>query len=108
MLHEHRIGNRLVTNSEYREFIKDGGYKECDLWLSDGWATINTEGWDRPLYWSEDLESEFTLGGQREIDDNAPVCHVSLYEADAFARWAGARLPTEFEWETACRSEPTG
>ena len=76
LLHEHRIGNRLVTNSEYREFIKDGGYKECDLWLSDGWATINTEGWDRPLYWSEDLESEFTLGGQREIEDNAPVCHV--------------------------------
>jgi ergothioneine biosynthesis protein EgtB len=101
LLHEHKIGNRLVTNGEYREFIRDGGYTQCELWLSDGWATINTEGWNRPLYWSEDLESEFTLGGLREIDDNAPVCHVSLYEADAFARWAGARLPTEFEWEIA-------
>ena len=106
LLHEHRIGSRLITNGEYREFIRDGGYVECDLWLSDGWSTINTEGWNRPLYWSEDLESEFTLGGPREIDDNAPVCHVSFYEADAFARWAGARLPTEFEWEHAAADEP--
>ena len=106
LLHEHRIGNRLITNGEYREFIKDGGYTECDLWLSDGWATVNTEGWERPLYWSEDLDSEFTLAGQRRIDDNAPVCHVSFYEADAFARWAGARLPTEFEWELAATDEP--
>lgn len=101
LLHEHRIGNRLVTNGEYREFIKDGGYAICELWLSDGWATINERDWRRPLYWDEALEKEFTLGGEREIDSNAPVCHVSYYEADAFARWAGARLPTEFEWEAA-------
>jgi ergothioneine biosynthesis protein EgtB len=101
LLHEHRIGNRLVTNGEYREFIRDGGYAICELWLSDGWAIINERGWRRPLYWDEALEKEFTLGGDREIDGNAPVCHVSYYEADAFARWAGARLPTEFEWETA-------
>jgi ergothioneine biosynthesis protein EgtB len=101
LLHEHRIGSRLVTNSEYRDFIDAGGYRDSNLWLSDGWSTINERGWDRPLYWAENLDAEFTLGGQRDIDANAPVCHVSYYEADAFARWAGARLPTEFEWETA-------
>ena len=101
LLHEHRMGSRLVTNGEYREFIDAGGYRNSNLWLSDGWATINERGWDRPLYWAEDLASEFTLAGQRDIDANAPVCHVSYYEADAFARWAGARLPTEFEWELA-------
>ena len=105
LLHEHRIGTRLVTNGEYREFIRDGAYGDSNLWLSDGWATINERDWDRPLYWSEDLESEFTLGGQRQIDDHAPVSHVSFYEADAFARWAGARLPTEFEWELAAASQ---
>ena len=106
LLHEHRIGARLITNGEYREFIADGGYAESSLWLSDGWATVNQEGWRRPLYWSEDLASEFTLGGLREIDDCAPVTHVSFYEADAFARWAAARLPTEFEWETFAAREP--
>jgi ergothioneine biosynthesis protein EgtB len=106
LLHEHRIGSRLVTNGEFREFVTDGGYAESTLWLSDGWATVNTEGWDRPLYWSEDLGSEFTLGGVREIDDAAPVTHVSFYEADAFARWAGARLPSEFEWEAAAAGRP--
>ena len=105
LLHDHQIGNRLVSNAEYRAFIKDGGYQDCELWLSDGWATINERGWQRPLYWDESLETEFTLGGQREIDANAPVCHVSYYEADAFARWAGARLPTEFEWEFAADKE---
>jgi ergothioneine biosynthesis protein EgtB len=108
LLREHRIGARLVTNGEFREFVTDGGYAEARLWLSDGWATVNQEGWDRPLYWSEDLGSEFTLGGIREIDDGAPVTHVSFYEADAFARWAGARLPTEFEWEAAAAKEPVG
>ena len=101
LLHDHRIGNRLVTNGEYREFIQDGGYENSELWLSDGWATINERGWQRPLYWDEQLAREFTLGGERDIDDNAPVCHVSYYEADAFSRWSGARLPTEFEWEAA-------
>ncbi len=101
LLHKHRIGDRLVTNGEYREFIRDGGYDNCELWLSDGWATINEQGWQRPLYWDEALEKEFTLGGDKEIDNNAPVCHVSFYEADAYARWSGARLPTEFEWENA-------
>ena len=101
LLHEHRIGTRLVTNGEFREFVTNGGYAEPTLWLSDGWAVVNQEGWNRPLYWSEDLASEFTLGGRRDIDDNAPVTHVSFYEADAYARWAGARLPSEFEWELA-------
>jgi len=105
LLHEHRIGNRLVTNGEYRDFIDDGGYDDSNLWLSDGWATINERGWNRPLYWSEDLGAEFTLGGPRDIDPHAPVCHVSYYEADAYARWAGARLPTEFEWEIAANDK---
>ena len=105
LLHEHRIGKRLVTNDEYREFIDDGGYADSNLWLSDGWAKITTEGWNRPFYWSEDLESEFTLGGLRSIDKHAPVGHVSYYEADAFAHWAGARLPTEFEWELAAAEQ---
>ncbi len=101
LLHDHRIGDRLVTNGEYRAFIEDGGYRNSELWLSDGWATLQHSGWCRPLYWDDALETEFTLGGDARINDNAPVCHVSFYEADAFARWAGARLPTEFEWETA-------
>jgi len=105
LLHEHRIGKRLVTNHEYREFIDDGGYADSNLWLSDGWARITANGWNRPFYWSEDLESEFTLGGLRPIDKHAPVSHVSYYEADAFARWAGARLPTEFEWELAAAEQ---
>ena len=105
LLHEHRIGNRLVTNGEFREFIEDGGYGKTGLWLSDGWAVINERGWQRPFYWDEACETEFTLGGRREIVDSAPVCHVSFYEADAFARWAGARLPTEFEWEIAANRE---
>jgi len=105
LLHEHRIGVRLVSNAEFLEFINDGGYRDSNLWLSDGWATVNQRGWNRPLYWSDDLTSEFTLGGQRDIDASAPVCHVSFYEADAFARWVGARLPTEFEWELAANTQ---
>lgn len=106
LLHEHRIGDRLVSNGEFREFIEDGGYSDSNLWLSDGWAVLNERGWNRPLYWSEGLDAEFTLGGQRELDASVPVCHVSYYEADAFARWAGARLPTEFEWEDAAARLP--
>jgi ergothioneine biosynthesis protein EgtB len=105
LLHPHRVANRPVTNGEYREFILDGGYKQARHWLSDGWATVRERGWNRPLYWDEALETEFTLAGTREIDAGAPVSHVSYYEADAFARWAGCRLPTEFEWEHLARQE---
>ncbi|MDE2070630.1 MAG: ergothioneine biosynthesis protein EgtB [Gammaproteobacteria bacterium] len=98
-LKAHAIANRPVTNGEYMEFIRAGGYTKPDLWLSDGWATVQHEAWARPLYWNEDLTAEFTLGGERELDAGAPVCHVSYYEADAFTRWAGVRLPTEAEWE---------
>jgi len=101
------LATRLATNAEYLEFIRAGGYQEAALWLSDGWATVGREGWTRPIYWSPSLDAEFTLdGGLRELDPQAPVCHLSCYEADAFARWAGARLPTEFEWEIAAREVP--
>ncbi len=99
LLHPHAIAQRPVSNAEYAEFIRDGGYREAGLWMSEGWATVQREHWARPMYWDEDLATQFTLGGTREIDPHAPVCHVSYYEADAFARWAGARLPLEAEWE---------
>ncbi|MGD8341517.1 MAG: ergothioneine biosynthesis protein EgtB [Gammaproteobacteria bacterium] len=101
LVEPHALGNRLVTNGEYRDFIEDGGYRDTRLWLSDGWSCIQQNERSRPLYWSESLDSEFTLSGFRAIDPAAPVCHVSLYEGDAYARWAGARLPTEAEWELA-------
>ena len=100
MLHPHRIANRCVTNGEWQQFIDDGGYRAPTLWLSDGWDWLKREGVTCPLYWRGDGE-QFTLAGSRSIDADAPVAHVSYYEADAFARWAGARLPTEFEWEAA-------
>lgn len=103
---DHALANRLVTNAEYREFIDAGGYRDPQLWLADGWARIHEQHWDRPLCWSQDLTQEFTLGGWRPIDPHVPVCHVSYYEADAFARWAGARLPTEVEWELAAEVTP--
>ncbi len=106
LLHPHDIANRLVTNGEFREFIAAGGYEQPEHWLSDGWSTIRERGWNRPLYWDESLETEFTLSGRTPIDDDAPVVHVSYYESDAFARWAGCRLPTEFEWERAARNAP--
>jgi ergothioneine biosynthesis protein EgtB len=98
---------RPATNAEFLEFIRDGGYRDAALWLSDGWAMVKSEQWTRPIYWSDSLAEEFTLnGGLRELDPQAPVCHLSCYEADAFARWAGARLPTEFEWEIAAADVP--
>jgi ergothioneine biosynthesis protein EgtB len=102
----YRIASRPVTNAEYRDFVRDGGYRRAVLWLADGWALAQRERWQRPLYWSEGLDAEFTLGGERELDPHAPVCHLSHYEADAFARWAQARLPTEAEWELAAARAP--
>jgi len=99
LLHPHAIANRCVTNAEFREFINDGGYRNPALWLSEGWETVQRERWAHPLYWDDALETAFTLGSRRTVEADAPVCHVSFFEADAFARWAGARLPTEVEWE---------
>jgi ergothioneine biosynthesis protein EgtB len=106
LLQAHALANRLTTNAEYLEFVREGGYREPTLWLSDGWATVQREGWERPLYWLPDLAGEFTLAGVRALEPAAPVCHLSYYEADAFARWAGARLPTEAEWEDAAVGLP--
>jgi len=103
LIAEHQIGSRLINNGEYLNFIRDAGYSNPKFWHSDGWAIINREGWIRPLYWAEGLDAEFTLGGKRELDLQAPVTHVSYYEAFAYAKWAGARLPTEAEWEWAAR-----
>ena len=99
LLHAHAFANRLVTNGEFLEFVHDDGYRKPTLWLSAGWDTVQRQAWDRPLYWSADLQTRFSLDGPQAIDSHAPVCHLSFYEADAFARWASARLPTEFEWE---------
>jgi len=98
VLAPHQIANRRVTNKEWRAFIDDGGYRTPTLWLSDGWAWVQQEAITAPLYWRDD-GTEFTLAGRREIDAAASVAHISYYEADAYARWAGARLPTEAEWE---------
>jgi ergothioneine biosynthesis protein EgtB len=106
LLRPYALASRLVTCGEYRAFISDGGYRRPELWLSDGWAEIVAERRERPLYWG--AETLFTLDGERPIVDDEPVAHVSYYEADAFARWADARLPTEMEWEAAVAAVPPG
>lgn len=102
------LANRLVTNGEYLAFIDAGGYRDPSVWLSDGWATVVAQGWCQPRYWEQHDGQwfEFTLGGLRPLDVNAPVSHVSHFEADAYATWAEARLPSEAEWEHAARTQP--
>jgi len=102
------IANRAVTNADWLAFVDDGGYQRAEFWLSDGWHAVQQYGWQAPEYWSQrDGERRvFTCSGERPLDPGEPVCHVSFYEADAYARWAGARLPTEQEWEVAARAVP--
>ena len=102
------LATRPVTNGEYIAFIEDNGYSRPELWLSLGWMTVNEQRWSAPLYWTkrDDAWWNFTLSGLRRVDQSEPVTHISYFEADAYANWAGARLPTEFEWERAALSCP--
>jgi ergothioneine biosynthesis protein EgtB len=112
LLAPYAIADRLVTCGEFLEFIEDGGYERAGLWLSDGWAAVQANRWSHPLYWiaPQDPRSHapywqvFSAHGVRRLDADAPVTHLSFYEAAAYAEWAGARLPTEFEWEAACEA----
>jgi ergothioneine biosynthesis protein EgtB len=103
-----RFAARLITCGEYIAFMADSGYQRPELWLSEGWQVVQTNRWSAPLYWEKSGNDwyQFTCSGLRRVDENEPVCHVSLFEADAFARWAGARLPTEAEWEVVAASAP--
>jgi ergothioneine biosynthesis protein EgtB len=108
LLRDYRLADRLVTNAEWLEFMADGGYATPAHWLSDGWGAVNAQGWTAPGYWEGEAGAwrQMTLDGLVPIDPATPVCHISYFEADAFARWAGKRLPTEFEWEAAASDLP--
>jgi ergothioneine biosynthesis protein EgtB len=103
-----RLASRPVTNAEYLSFMQDGGYERPELWLSMGWATVQQQSWQAPLYWQEQDQAwwQYTLAGLRQVDPAEPLTHISYFEADAYARWAGARLPTEAEWEVAAMTVP--
>jgi ergothioneine biosynthesis protein EgtB len=107
-LNEFKIANRLVTSRDFLAFMADGGYERPELWLSDGWAARQAKGWTEPLYWHRQEQDwlTVTLSGLRPVALDGPVCHICFYEADAFARWSGARLPTEAEWECAAAQAP--
>jgi ergothioneine biosynthesis protein EgtB len=109
LLRPFHLASRLTTNAEYLEFMDDGGYRRPEFWLSDGWDTVCAQGWNSPLYWEahDGNWREFSYDGMRELDPAAPVCHVSYYEADAFAHWSKARLPREEEWEVAAEQSPS-
>lgn len=106
-LRDYRLASRPVTNGEYLEFVESGGYARPDMWLSDGWSTVQERRFSAPLYWTrlDGAWHEMTLSGMRPLEHATPVCHLSYYEADAYARWRGARLPTEPEWEAATSAE---
>ncbi|KQT33766.1 hypothetical protein ASG29_04570 [Sphingomonas sp. Leaf412] len=110
LLPAHAVADRTVTNGEWQAFIADGGYRDPRLWLADGWAWVQREGVTAPMYWEQrdGAWTRFGLDGRRPVDPAAPVTHVSFFEADAFATWAGARLPTEFEWEAAAAPHDPG
>lgn len=105
LLQPYQLAQRLVTNREFQSFIEDGGYRNPLLWLSDGWAWLQSQQIEHPLYWQQQdgRWQQYTLAGLRELDPDEPACHLSYYEADAFAQWFGKRLPTEFEWEAAAQ-----
>jgi len=107
-LEDFEVASHPVTHGDFADFVEDGGYRRPELWLSAGWDIVQARGWQAPEYWTQrDGEwRTFTLHGDVPVDRNAPICHVSFFEAEAFARWAGARLPTEAEWEVAARGSP--
>ena len=108
LIRDHYLADRLITNAEFQAFIQDGSYDNPSLWLSDGWALIKKEGWQHPLYWqaNDNGWTQFTLAGVRDLNPHEPVCHLSFYEADAYARWAGKRLPLEGELELELAKHP--